>query len=467
MMRIICVFLALHAHFSVAFRFRRGVAARVQRSGKKTGPTTDQYLELRNFQNVQYFGDFTVGGQLLPVIYDTGSFEIIVLSDLCSTCESAAPMYSQERSGTWSQGENIVAKHVFGSGPVVSQKNAETVHVGTVASLLMAESMPFWQVLEHDIDVWDKHSQFSGIVGLGHSPNTPNMEARNESDPVFGTDESLLTAVGVTAFSVCLERSEGTPPGWLVMGPTAENAQYDSKFKSVPVVGQIHWGVQMTHLQAGGHHSFDACSPSCAAIVDSGTSLIAAPQAAMSALAPVFNMIDPECRNLESLPDITFTLGTETFAIPPSIYVIKMTGYLPEEQGIIESLFGPPDLREVTQCIPAFMEINMETEDYGPMWILGMPFLRYYYTVFQRQPKSLHIAYATASCEASGDIASIYFGNASNHTVFANKTRASNHASLSVASQLRTVNASGLRLPRWAQSGMKTKNSRQTVKFHM
>jgi len=420
---------------------------------RKSGPTTDVNLELKNFQNVQYMGDFYIGGQDLPVIYDTGSFEVIVLSDLCKKCETQGPMYSSSKSTSFSDGSKLVAQHTFGSGPVLSKKALETVHVGTSSSPLVATSMPFWQVMDHDIDVWDKYSKFSGIIGLGHSATTPAMES-DDSDRTYGKDESLLEAVGVTAFSICLERSAGTPAGWLIMGPTAESARYDAKFRHVPVVGDIHWAVLMTHLGAGGQESHDACNPSCAAIVDSGTSLIAAPTSALQALAPILSKIDPECKNLDTLPDITFNLGQESFTLPPAIYVIKVTGYVEERQEVWDAMFGPPKLKAVTQCVPAFMEINMMAKEHGPVWILGMPFLRFYYTVFQRDPKSLHIAYATAECNPSGDPAAIYsFTGNMTTTIFANTT-GTTHAS--VESQLSTVNPSWARVPAWAIPGMKT-----------
>jgi hypothetical protein len=426
--------------------------------GAKQPPNHDIWVQLSNFQNVQYMGPLVIGGQTLPVVYDTGSFEMVIMSDLCDgqSCKRpAGPVYSAGKSATFKQGTGKEHTHVYGSGPVTSTQALETVILGDSSSPLVAQDMPFWQVVDHDVDVWNKWSNFSGIIGMGHSPHAPNNDARDEDDEVWNTNEkSLLEMVGVTAFSICLERSSGTPPGWLVLGPTAETAQHDATFVHVPVVGKIHWGVVMTSLKGGGMESYDACSPSCAAIVDSGTSLIAAPRQAMEALAPVFNMIDPGC-NLDNLPDITFNLGDGQITIPPAIYVIRMTGYVEEQQNIVESLFGPPRLREVTQCVPAFMEINMNTK-YGPMWILGMPFLRYYYTVFQREPKSLHMAYATAQCQPSASPASIYF---SNHSGLANtsKVRVGREKDA-----IKTLNVSNVKVPDWARPGLKG-NKAKTV----
>jgi hypothetical protein len=208
-------------------------------------------LRLENYQNVQYFGQFTAGGQTLPVIYDTGSFEVILLSKLCEHCQVNCPVYDQKKSNTFNTGENIVAQHVFGSGPVVSRKGLDTCMMGTSASPLVATQMPFWQVMDHDINVWDRNAKFSGIIGLGHSSKTPAM-AGSHNGKRIKQDTSLLERVGVTSFSVCLERSLGTPNGWLALGSEVEAAYSNPVYKQVPFVGKAHWGVKMTRVQAGG-----------------------------------------------------------------------------------------------------------------------------------------------------------------------------------------------------------------------
>lgn len=406
-------------------------------------------------------GQMTVGGQQLPVVYDTGSFEVIIMSDLCKTCQVGGPIYSSHKSDSFQEGSGLVATHVFGSGPVTSKKGIETVIIGDSYSPLVAHNMPFWQVVDHEVDVWDKHAKFSGIVGMGHAAHAPNMDD-DQKDKMWAEDKSLLESVGVTAFSVCLERSAGTPPGWLVLGPTPEGAISDTRFVHVPVVGEIHWGVQMTQLAAGGQEAFDACHPSCGAIVDSGTSLIAAPREAMEALTPVFNQIDPDCTNLDSLPDITFSLGDGQITLPPAIYVIRVTGYVSESQNIVESLFGPPKLREVTQCVPAFMEINMKTK-WGPVWILGMPFMRYYYTVFQREPKNIHVAFATAKCKPSASPASIYFNNASSVGL-------TNTSGMRIGREkdlVKAVDLNDVQVPVWARPALKGNKPKAVMDLKM
>jgi len=421
-------------------------------------------MKLRNFQNVQYFGTFTAGDQELPVIYDTGSFDVILLSTLCTNCAQGPAMYDQKKSMTFDNGDGVMAQHVFGSGPVLSKRGMETCHVGPVSSPMVATGMPFWQVVDHEIDVWDKYSEFSGIVGLGHSAHTPEMAGNTTSQAV--PERVLLERLGVDTFSICLERSTGAAPGWISFGPQVDSFRQSTAFRHIEVVGQIHWAVVMTQLTAGGLETgYDPCSPSCAAIIDSGTSLIAAPPAVLSRLAPVFDKISKDCSNLGDLPDITFHLGTELIILPPAIYVMQVTHYVEKPQTVWEAMVEPPELVPVTECVPAFMPMDKMTGQHGPVWILGMPFLRYYYTVFERKPKAIHIAYADPGCVPTTTAPTIFgLGDMSQAHVAMPVAVAAGANASSTKVGVRAAAASslprfspghspGIRLPAWAREG--------------
>merc|ERR1719214_404405 len=60
--------------------------------------------------------------------------------------------------------------------------------------------------------------------------------------------------------------------------------------------------------------------------------------------------------------------------------------------------FFKPQIKKVNMCIPAFMQIDMNSQ-MGPVWILGMPFFRYYHTSFDRTNKQMHFATAGNNCE--------------------------------------------------------------------
>lgn len=371
---------------------------------------SDFSLKLRNLHNVQYFGEIDVGGQVLSALYDTGSFELIVLSALCKDCESGTTIYDQKKSTTFAEKDEYVAKHSFGSGEALGKHGIEAVTVGGTYGPLYAPKVPFWQVIDHGMgDIWHKDSQFSAVVGLGPATQTPNM-GQNSSEDVFSKDPALLETLDVNSFAICYGRGPGEPPGWLFVGPSVEEATLSSSrdFVHVPVVGMWHWAARMTGLEAIGPsgtvslQGSDPCHPSCAAIVDSGTSLILAPGAVVDALQPVLGNIKKDCSNLQELPEIHFKLGAESFSLPPAIYVLKLAGYTNEEATVWDTLTGStPETKLVSKCVPAIVRMDLETDTEGPAIILGMPFLRYHYVVFQREPKSLHIARSTAQCAPS------------------------------------------------------------------
>jgi hypothetical protein len=350
---------------------------------------------LDNFNNVQYSAPLTVGSQTLPVIYDTGSFEILVLSKMCHSCEARHAVYDSAKSQTFSTDTPaVITEHLFGSGPVVSEKGFETIRLGDANSPLGLAHMPFWQVLRHEIAVWDESAHFSGIVGLGHPSYIPEGFAAPNTE----RDVLMLAAMQVKSFAVCLQRDTPTGPGWLIFGPVVDNPPGGAFFREVDVVGQTHWGVRMYGFQIPGIAQPDPCVPSCGAIIDSGTSLIAAPPSAMPAIRQLSAMVKRDCSNLHLLPTLKFRLGYHEVELPPKAYVMKVQKKVyTKKKNIWNNIFEPEEVIQ-ERCVPAFMTISKNSA-YGPVWILGMPFLRYYYTVFDRANKKVHISEASPTCQ--------------------------------------------------------------------
>jgi len=366
------------------------LAVRLRRSNQTN---VDFEMTLNNFQNVQYSAPLTLGGQTLPVIYDTGSFEILVLSSLCTSCSSNQIVYNGAQSHSFVEGDGITAEHMFGSGPVFSKKAQETVSMGPQGSPYAANHMPFWQVIDHNIDVWDGNSHFSGIVGLSHTDAIPEGFTVGDAN-----DKTLLNVLGVQNFAICLQRDAPGAPGVLAMGPSINALANSPNFQSVPVVGQVHWGLRMREFRVPGFSHPNPCVPSCGAIVDSGTSLIAVPRQAVEAISGLANAIKSDCSNMNSLPILQFELDGATVELPPQAYVMQVEAPVYRNASVWDKMFGEPGSEVAMQCAPAFMTIDQESQ-FGPVWILGMPFLRYYYTVFDRAEKKIHIQRASATCD--------------------------------------------------------------------
>merc|ERR1719450_1743435 len=140
------------------------------------------------------------------------------------------------------------------------------------------------------------------------------------------------------------------------------------------------------------------CANGCAAIIDSGTSLIAAPTAALMQLSEQVGPIHEDCSNLHELPMLKFTMGDQHFELPPHAYVMRIQGAVMQANNIWDVLFFKPQIKKVNMCIPAFMQIDMNSQ-MGPVWIMGMPFFRYYHSSFDRKTKTMKFASASRTCE--------------------------------------------------------------------
>jgi len=99
-------------------------------------------------------------------------------------------------------------------------------------------------------------------------------------------------------------------------------------------------------------------SAPCQAVVDTGASYITGPSEVIEAIMNEVE-IRADCSNSDSLPEIGFTLGGQTLALQPEDYV----------------------LQEHDACQLALMPLDIPPPR-GPLVILGEPFLRRYYTIF-------------------------------------------------------------------------------------
>jgi len=330
-------------------------------------------LDAENFANTQYTVKVAIGTppQYLKAVPDTGSFELLAASTKCSkTCGGGShTLFNPNMSSTYAS-TGMATVLAYGQGEVGAALCNETIGLGTVK----VSNQNFLMMLVNKLKDWDAAS-YDAVMGIGPLATVSMTDSR----------PALMTAMGLTVVGVCYGPSDGSP-GRIDFGGGIPGVTY----LSAPALGKQHWGVGLTKVHAmanGTDTEYGTCSqaPGCAAIVDSGTSLIAVPEAMLNDLSPILDSVESDCSNIASLPSIKLDAGDgHVFELPPSQWVIKMK----DVKQVKEQQVGPFVLPYYTgktedECMPAFMSMSEQT-DHGPMIILGAPFLRQYAVTFDR-----------------------------------------------------------------------------------
>jgi len=389
----------------------------------------------------------------MEAVPDTGSFDFLVFGSKCQTgCGPVDNLYNQSKSGSFHKGETYTL-HEFGSGDAWASESYDVLKVGP----LQVEKQLFWQVYSADMPIL-RSGDFQGILGIGPPESSVTIalndakEVRKEikeiekygqvtpdqqkiAENYFALAKHAKKAVSVAAnldlesFSICLGRRSGSK-GYLVWHDTAPQDRPTNMFRTVPVQEGLFWAAALESVQLGalpgasdGQHSTPiGCSDGpCTAIVDSGTSLLVAPSSAawqVEEALDKWRALSGNCTDLSSLPNLEFKMGGIPFTLPPESYVGDVSGdwekldpdlrrYLPHFERKMQSLKSGSEFQGFDACTPLLMVMD-SSFDNVPVWILGMPFFRQYYTTFtlgpgpepwRRSAKSMSFAHSDAKCK--------------------------------------------------------------------
>jgi len=112
-------------------------------------------------------------------------------------------------------------------------------------------------------------------------------------------------------------------------------------------------------------------SKGCQVAFDTGTNILAGPSRIVTPLLEQL-AIDKDCANYKDLPLLGFHFGEYELNLEPSDYV--------EKSG--------------TSCWPKISKLDLPPPT-GPLMLLGEPFLKRYYTIYDRQALRIGVAMAT------------------------------------------------------------------------
>lgn len=332
-------------------------------------------VRLKNIRNTQYVGEIGIGEppQPLSVIFDTGSSNLWVTSSLCESYVCLRHRrYDHDSSSTYKEvGYEIEV--TFGTGQINGFISRDTFTLGS----MKVRGQNFGEITS-ELGAVFYNTNFSGIMGLGF----PSLSAYDFT-PVFDNimAQGLLSA---SMFSFYLSKSPESDDSALFFGPP-NNRFFRGNLSWMPVARLLYWEVRLMDVEVNGErmHFCDNHYDGCKVVFDTGTSLITGPRDDIIRLLLRIGD-DTDCSRTHELPNITLVLGGYRFTLTPEEYVLK--------KNYIATRGGMTFLRS-PRCKIGVMPLDVPPPR-GPLWVLGDIFLRYFYTVFDRDNKRIGIAKA-------------------------------------------------------------------------
>jgi hypothetical protein len=321
-------------------------------------------IVIKNYQNAQYFGEVTVGSpaQTFNVIYDTGSANLWVPAKDCSNCGgkfiNKKNLYDRDASSSYVEDGAEFAIQ-YGRGPVSGNWSVDAASMAG----LEIDGQRFAEVKDvSGLGAAYKAGNFDGILGLAFD----SISIDKTPTPFKNLMDQGKVDKGAFAFYLG-DNADGelTIGGW-------DEEKFDGDLTWVPLKSATYWEIALDDISAGGT-SYDSATQG---IVDSGTSLLTGPTAAVKALAKSVGakanfageyIVDCDAQ----LPDLTFTIAGAEYTLTGDEYIIKSG----------------------TTCLFAMMGMDIPRPA-GPLWILGDVFMRKFYTVFDYENEQLGFALA-------------------------------------------------------------------------
>ncbi|KND89290.1 Vacuolar protease A [Tolypocladium ophioglossoides CBS 100239] len=332
---------------------------------KATPPKADGVhpVPVTNFLNAQYFSEITIGSppQTFKVVLDTGSSNLWVPSQSCGSIACYLhSTYDSSSSSTYKKnGSEFEIR--YGSGSLSGFVSNDIMSIGD----LKIKSQDFAEATEEP-GLAFAFGRFDGILGLGYD----TISVNHIVPPFYNMINQKLLDDPVFAFYLG-DKDEGSEA---VFGGIDEK-HYKGKIEYIPLRRKAYWEVDLISIAYGQEV---AELEDTGVILDTGTSLNVLP----SALAELLNkeigakkgyngQYTIDCAKRDSLSDITFSLAGSNYSLPPTDYILEVSG----------------------TCMSTFQGMDIPAPA-GPLAILGDAFLRRYYSVYDLGKNAVGLARA-------------------------------------------------------------------------
>eukprot|EP00933_Yihiella_yeosuensis_P019642 TRINITY_DN15871_c1_g1_i1.p1 TRINITY_DN15871_c1_g1~~TRINITY_DN15871_c1_g1_i1.p1 ORF type:complete len:395 (-),score=91.07 TRINITY_DN15871_c1_g1_i1:299-1483(-) len=347
--------------------FREATSKRASKPLQLLGDAVPS-VSIANEKDSEYYGEVEVGTppQKFQVLYDTGSANFWVPSVKCDNCKSTGGHYDATKSSTYAkQGDPFFM--LYGSGMCRGVLSKDTVTMGG----LTIEDFSFGEVTTEAAQNFNS-KKFDGILGMGR----PQSALGNVQQPMDVLLKQGKVKENKFAFYLTSDGKDGST---LSLGG-ADSSFYTGDFTYVPLFGDLDWSVKADDMKIGGASVIDCSSkPACGMIVDTGTDVVTGPPKTVQPLLDKIGKVEEDCSNVKSLPDVVFSMGGKDFPLGADFYVNRVK----DESGKVTCVLG------------------IQAMDVGGanVWILGAPFLRKYYTMWDATAGQEKVGFALAKQE--------------------------------------------------------------------
>jgi len=243
----------------------------------------------------------------------------------------------------------------FGTGEISGVFFQDDVCIGNICSNV------FFVGATDETDDPFTSFQFDGVLGLA----LPEMSQ--------GKDFNVMThlmdagALHKPLFSVFLSDSD-IENSEITFGDIKQEHMATQMFWEPVSRNTGYWQVQIEDITINNKRQ-QLCSD-CQVAVDTGTSQLAGPTDVINDLSRRLN-VKQDCSNYKELPDLGFVMGEHILNLKPQDYVDKGSD----------------------GCEVSLMQLDVPPPN-GPLFIFGDPFLRKYYTSYDRENNK--VGFATA-----------------------------------------------------------------------
>lgn len=358
-------------------------------------------MQAQRVHALQYYGQVSIGTppQNFKVIFDTGSGHLMVPS---SKCDSAAcsrhKSFSENKSSTaipigWADSpltpatdENDRDTMVvnFAMGDAVGQYVRDKVCLGGADSFCAPAD--FVEMTEESDNPF-RDAEWDGILGLGQSVSDA------QEFNIFGVLAANSTPrMDKPIFAVYLGRRI-EDEAEITFGGVREE-RMASSLTWVPLFTEGYWQFQFTDFLIDGKPT-GLCKKygtrRCQAVLDTGSSLMMGPHDDLSVILKALHFTQDtqmNCSSKQVFPKLGFLIANRSFEMEPDDYM---------DRSQLASSAG------MESCWAHMMPIGDTGR--GPIFVLGMPFMRAFYTAYDVKEKRIGIAKAKHRSAKLGRIA--------------------------------------------------------------